>query len=387
MTKTYCLSPRRLRGIQPRWMLANSQPISGLPGCAQRRHGRGAKSFVGLMLFALTWPQIGCQRAASLEPSGQDRKTAEKKSLLRVDAVAIPRVQVVPIEHLVFARLQPTQSQVLAFPWTGVVKRLADVGTHLKAGEVVAELDDQELVGRRAQLLETLEQTTRLADRETLQNQLREIEQRLATRTLRAPFDCVVFRTFTRVEEIQPERSRVAEIIADAPPLIAVTIPTDWVSKIAPGTEFRGEFNGETYVCQVTATSQYLAPHGQFETAVELSAAPPIVEWNPTQRMKLEVVQWRSLDGFAIPTSALHQSLLGDWTIHTVAADKDADVVRQESVELLLAEENWSVVAGEIPADRRIIPTGNHRITAQQAVEITDVTEQYPLPAGWNRSP
>ena len=387
MTKTCCPRQRRLFAAPSRCGFAKPCMLLCSTLIRQVWLRIRTKSFLGLMLFSLVGLVSGCQQGVTDTPSQAASKADQKKSRIRVDVVAVTAVNEVPVEHVLFASLEPTATQVLAFPWTGVVKRLAAVGTHLKAGEVVAELDDRTLLAQRDQLIQTLEQTTRLAEREALQRDLRAIEQQLATRILRAPFDCVVDETYTQINEIQTERAPVARVIADGPPNASVTVPTRMLANVAVGTRYAGELDGASLDCQVISVSKEFRFDGQLETRLQLSTSPPIEEWTSEELIRLIVVQWQPFEGYAVPTTSLHQQLSGDWYVNAVAKESGSDRIRRTSVQLQFAGEEWAVVQGDLQSNRWLVPRGSHRFTWNQEVEVHNVTEQFPLPSRWNRSP
>ena len=297
-----------------------------------------------------------------------------------------------------------------------IVKRQAELGQRVRAGEVLAQLDpkDYQLAAdaARAQVASaTTQRDLAAADYkryQTLKDQNfisgAELERRDATlkaaqatldqaraqlssqgnqaayTTLVADVSGVVTGIDAEPGQVVAAGTPVVRIAQDGPRDVVFSVPEDKVGAITPDSEVavRGWSNGAELagrVREVAASADAATRTYQVKVAVDGADVPPL---GSTVYVKPKVLSHAGVPAIKLPTSALRQE--GQATAVWVF-DPASSTVKSQVVQIATADGNEAVVAGGLTPGMQVVATGVHVLSPGQKVVVYQ-PKNAPAPAG-----
>lgn len=276
---------------------------------------------------------------------------------------------------------------------------VADVGTHLGAGEVVARLDDALLkrllaeqkaavASHSARLKFLNKDVTRLsrlakqnnaaqsqldkaiADRGVSRAELAAARARveytreqLDRTEMRAPFDGVVAERFKQAGEWSDSGKEVVRLVDPGTLEIQTRVPVGTLAQVTRGSELQLRSARR----EATATVQSIVPVGDDRSRLyELRLAPKAGDWSAGQTVRVAIPTAAAREVIAIPRDAL--VLRRDGTrVFRVKEDNTAEVV---IVSTGIAAGDFIEVEGGIRAGDRVVVRGGERLRPGQPVAI-----------------
>jgi RND family efflux transporter MFP subunit len=290
----------------------------------------------------------------------------------------------------------------------GRVTRIAEVGTVLRKGDVLAQLDDSllrlqqrqnesDIERIQAQLdyarsheqrLGALVQKASIAGSQLdeARSQRRVLEQdlqrakvaldqtryRLQNATVRAPFDGTVAERFTQTGEYLGTGNAVARLVNTAALEVRAQAPVNLAARLSPGMDVVVR-EGETEMHQ---TVRAVVPIGdessrQFEVRITLAGGA----WPIGSALQVGLPSAAPRDVVAVPRDALLLRANETFVVRIAADDTAQRVpVRTGSAQGELVE-----VIGEVHAGDRLVVRGGERVMPGQRVTI-DATADAPAP-------
>ncbi|MCO5355841.1 efflux RND transporter periplasmic adaptor subunit [Acidovorax kalamii] len=297
-----------------------------------------------------------------------------------------------------------------------IVKRQAELGQHVKAGQVLAQLDpkDYQLAtdAARAQLASaTTQRDLAAADLkryQTLKDQNfisgAELERREATlkaaqatldqaraqlssqgnqaayTTLVADVSGVVTGIDAEPGQVVAAGTPVVRIAQDGPRDVVFAVPEDKVAQIAVGSEVavRGWSGGATLagaVREVAASADAATRTYQVKVAIDSAEAPAL---GSTVYVTPKALSHAGIPAIKLPTSALRQE--GQATAVWVY-DPASSSVKSQPVQIATADGNEAVVAAGLTPGMQVVATGVHVLSPGQKVMVYQPKTASP-PAG-----
>ena len=286
-----------------------------------------------------------------------------------------------------------------------IVKRQAELGQHVKAGQVLAQLDpkDYQLAtdAARAQLASaTTQRDLAAADLkryQTLKDQNfisgAELERREATlkaaqatldqaraqlssqgnqaayTTLVADVSGVVTGIDAEPGQVVAAGAPVVRIAQDGPRDVVFAVPEDKVAQIAPDSEVavRGWSGGATLagrVREVAASADAATRTYQVKVAIDSAEAPAL---GATVYVTPKALSHAGIPAIKLPTSALRQE--GQATAVWVY-DPASSTVKSQPVQIATADGNEAVVAAGLTPGMQVVATGVHVLSPGQKVMV-----------------
>ena len=286
-----------------------------------------------------------------------------------------------------------------------IVKRQAELGQHVKAGQVLAQLDpkDYQLAtdAARAQLASaTTQRDLAAADLkryQTLKDQNfisgAELERREATlkaaqatldqaraqlssqgnqaayTTLVADVSGVVTGIDAEPGQVVAAGTPVVRIAQDGPRDVVFVVPEDKVAQMAVGSEVavRGWSGGATLagaVREVAASADAATRTFQVKVAIDSAEAPAL---GATVYVTPMALSHAGIPAIKLPTSALRQE--GQSTAVWVY-DPASSTVKSQPVQIATADGNEAVVAAGLTPGMQVVATGVHVLSPGQKVMI-----------------
>ncbi len=297
-----------------------------------------------------------------------------------------------------------------------IVKRQAELGQHVKAGQVLAQLDpkDYQLAtdAARAQLASaTTQRDLAAADLkryQTLKDQNfisgAELERREATlkaaqatldqaraqlssqgnqaayTTLVADVSGVVTGIDAEPGQVVAAGTPVVRIAQDGPRDVVFAVPEDKLAQIAVGSEVavRGWSGGATLagaVRELAASADAATRTFQVKVAINSTDAPAL---GATVYVTPKALSHAGIPAIKLPTSALRQE--GQATAVWVY-DPASSTVKSQPVQIATADGNEAVVAAGLTPGMQVVATGVHVLSPGQKVMVYQPKTASP-PAG-----
>ena len=286
-----------------------------------------------------------------------------------------------------------------------IVQRQAQLGQHVKAGQVLAQLDprDYQLAAdaARAQLqsattqrdlaaadfkryqalkdqnfISGAELERRDASLKAAQATLDQARAQLSSQGNQAAYTTLVADVSGVITGIDAEPGQVVaagtpvvRIAQDGPRDVVFAVPEDKVGLMVPNSEVSlhgwaasGELAGR--VREVAASADPATRTYQVKVAIEGAQMPPL---GSTVSVSPEVLSHAGTPAIKLPTSALRQE--GQGTAVWVY-DAASGTVKSQAVQIATADGNEAVVAGGLAPGMQVVATGVHVLSPGQKVLV-----------------
>jgi RND family efflux transporter MFP subunit len=280
----------------------------------------------------------------------------------------------------------------------GRLVEVADVGTRVAAGDVVARIEDTSLQLRvseleaeiargnaRLKFLDAeLERVQRLAetnlaaasqidqtqserdiaqsDLAVTRSRLEQLQDQIERTRVRAPFPGVVVERVARAGERVGVGARIVRIVNPDSLEVVARAPLRYYRYVRPGSTLSIDADGLSFDAPLrTVVSVGNEDLHVFELRLDVEEPLPVGQ---TVRVTIPTAELREV--LAVPRDAL--VLRGSGTaVYVVAEDGSA---RRASVSTGIGQGDWIEVAGPVQAGDRVVVRGNERLRDGQAVDI-----------------
>ena len=328
---------------------------------------------------------------------------------------ALPvRTTVVEIENGYHARRTftgravPGRISSMAFELGGTVASInVDLGSRVKAGEVLAELDTARLNAQRAQLLAERDEVAASLDlaertlgraRETfdkghtsaqrldeaeanaislrarakrLQATVDALDVDLAKSKIHAPFAGVITSRLLDEGVVVAAGTRLLELSENERMEAHIGMPPEFALAVKDGAPVELRGGRRQQIDGATVRAMVPTIEGQTRTMMVTFDLPE----GQAQRGELVtavVKDWQETPGAWLPLRALSSDVRGLWRVYKVADGKDGPSVHFENVQVLYTDGNRVFVSGTIANGDRIIAGGVERLAPGQRVTVLE---------------
>ena len=290
-----------------------------------------------------------------------------------------------------------------------IVQRQAQLGQHVKAGQVLAQLDprDYQLAAdaARAQLqsattqrdlaaadfkryqalkdqnfISGAELERRDASLKAAQATLDQARAQLSSQGNQAAYTTLVADVSGVITGIDAEPGQVVaagtpvvRIAQDGPRDEVFAVPEDKVGLMVPNSEVSlhgwaasGELAGR--VREVAASADPATRTYQVKVAIEGAQMPPL---GSTVSVRPQALSHAGIPAIKLPTSALRQEGQGTavW-VYEAGPDGTSGMVKSQAVQIATADGNEAVVAGGLAPGMQVVATGVHVLSPGQKVLV-----------------
>ena len=280
---------------------------------------------------------------------------------------------------------------------------VADVGTVVKQGEVVAKLDDIFLVQQRGEELATIQSEKaklQLYEKEVArfqrlikqnnvaQNQLdqaisdrsvansnitaararlAQIEERISRSNLRAPFPGVISERFAQAGEWTQNGNPLVRLIDFDNPEVQVRVPQHIYPLIKIGDKIKVHNNNLT----VNATVKTIVPVGTTASRLFELRLQPEQTLSPGTLVRLSIPTAKAREVISIHRDALVLRK-GSTTVFRINGD---NVAEQLPIQVGIGDGDYIEVMGDLEINDRVVTRGGERLRPGETVTVADNTD------------
>lgn len=334
---------------------------------------------VGLLLAVPAWAQFGGTPTVEVTPAEQRRMAPSMQVagtvLSRSDASLSAEVEGRLVEVADVGTRVASGDVVARIEDTTLKLRVSELEAEIARGEARLEYLDAEL-GRVQRLAETnlaaasqIDQTR--SERDMAQSDLAVTRSRLAQlrdqieRTrVRAPFAGVVVERTARAGERVGVGARIVRLVDPERLEVVARAPLRYYRYVEPGAQLSVDADGEVFEAAVrTVVSVGNEDLHVFELRLDIDRSLPVGQ---TTRVTIPTAELREV--LAVPRDAL--VLRGSGTaVFVIGEDGTA---RRANVSTGIGQGDWIEVAGPVQAGDRVVIRGNERLRDGQQVEIRE---------------
>lgn len=295
----------------------------------------------------------------------------------------------------------------LAFEVPGRVASLPlRQGTPVRAGDVLAQLDDASLKARRAATRASLKRArselelarikarrqqelrdsgavsreavdeTRLratalaAQVEAVAAQLEAIDIDLRKTRLLAPYDGVVADRYIDEGAVISGGAPIIKLVENGGREAHIGVAASRAGELQPGAAYRVRLRGQTVAATLLSVRPDVDPITRSTTAV--FALPQDLGALDGEPVTLELSETVALRGGWLPLAALLEGSRGLWTVLRIDAADGGSRTLRESVEVLDIQGDRAYVRGTLADGAEVVSVGVHRITPGAEVALAE---------------
>ena len=341
---------------------------------SRRQFGRWSAALL-CSLLALT----GCEPSTPLQ-------VPTSKRIPTVNVIRLKRVASSNLVSEYFGKIVPSRERQLGFGKPGTVRTMRAIGSRVKSGELLCELDQPQLEDRRADLKKSLQdldgqpENVVAQQRASLELELQEINGQMASGIHKAPYDCVVADTFVDAGSVVGPRAPVMRIIEFANPDIRVNFPRYIASRIGIGDAIKVVVNDFTLDCEVKRKSIEEDPVGSKTLWLKINSPLSDLPWSFGQTVVVRFSIPTENQGCWVPSSSLVREGSGLWSVFVLAAEaaeagtsEQPFRVERKLVDLVQLEDKRVLIDGRLSDGEMMIANGSHRVVPGQQVEPHEI--------------
>lgn len=341
-------------------------------------------------------------------------KTTSSAKVLNVNVMRVTE-EVTTIETSVFyGTLVPNRKSRLGFGRGGLIENaLKRVGDVVKQGEVIAELQQDQLESQKRDLEQAIQDSKksatepqsaaanqqRLARTQQLETQLRELDQELSKGVIVAPYDCIVAEFNVEVGDLVSQQSPILQVVENVQPNVEASLPMKIVDELQDGRLIGLSFGDQAAQAKLETQSPFASSAASKKISLEIVTELVPGSWTFGQSVEIRFLLPTDNTGFWVPWSALSRESNGLWSALVVPESANLDKeeskssisddstfkVARKMIELVQLEDEWALIRGAIQDGEFVIVNGLHRIVPGQRVKIEDVSGEYLKPGAGAR--
>lgn len=334
---------------------------------------------VGLVLAAPLWGQFGGEPTVEVAVAEQ----REMAPTMQVSGTVLSRSDA-SLSAEVEGRLVQVADVGTRVEEGGVVARIEDTTLTLRLAELEAEIDrgESRLVFLNTELnrVERLAETNLAAasqidqtrserdmaksDLAVARARLAQLKDQIERTRVRAPFSGVVVERVARTGERVSVGARIVRLVDPESLEVVARAPLRYYRYVQPGDELRVDAEGEVFEAPLrTVVSVGNEDLHVFELRLDIDRPLPVGQ---TARVTIPTAELREV--LAVPRDAL--VLRGSGT--AVFVIEEDGTARRASVSTGIGQGDWIEVAGPVQAGDRVVIRGNERLRDGQTVEIQE---------------
>lgn len=336
-----------------------------------------------------------------------EREPGPGSEPLRVNTHAVDWETGYTVERSFVGRVEARRSSDLGFEIGGMVKEvLVEEGESVEAGQLIARLDTDRILARRAELIAARDQAqadydlAKITRRRVLgtasrgaasQQEIDNVEQtysamssalerakaaiasidvEIAKSEITSPFAAVVATRYVDEGRVISHGSPVVRLLEKSSPEVRVGVGGELIEQVRVGQRLDVLIRSRKVVGWVTAILPTREERARgVDVVIRLEAELDGIREGDLARVSIP--RQITEDGFWVPTQSLTEGVRGLWSLYLVEQSKEAEsdsVLKRIDVEVLHTRGDAVYVRGAIESDELVVADGLQRIAPGMTV-------------------
>tara|TARA_B100001057_G_scaffold155567_2_gene155810 strand:- start:681 stop:1655 length:975 start_codon:yes stop_codon:yes gene_type:complete len=290
------------------------------------------------------------------------------------------------INKLLPGKITPKRQSILGFEISGRLKKvIVDIGDNVKAGDLLAELEDSEALANYNEAKAKLSMFEKVFNRSKSLNTENFVSDQELERAesnflvaeaqfdkalikfqqtkILAPYDGIIQNRFLDEGSIINASIPIVEILDSKFVEAKVSLPKSLVNILDIGKEYEFLIEDKEYIGKLTR----IAPMSEKGTNNKLGLFEFNDFFNPGATARLILSTTETKRGAWVPLNSLSQSEQGLWNLYTVSS---SNLAQKDYVELIHIENNMAYVSGTIKDGDLVIIGGASKVAEGQDIKI-----------------
>ena len=316
---------------------------------------------------------VGCQNDATA-----GKFTRSSAAHIKVNVFPPKRTENATKTSSFFGKLKASRSQTLGFPVGGNLATAPNVQQAFASGATIATLDSSQL----AEQLETLRQqvdssstTIRSNDplyrspQDQLRDQIAELENQIAQRTIKAPFDCVVQSIFATQNSLVGANRPIVSVVETKKPKIEIFLPRGIVKQIQNDRQYVFVLDGKNIEADAAERAFTESPTGNIRVVFDIKTDLTDFEFYLNQSVEARFSFPSEQTGYWLPLSCLQQASDGEWFVLVIEKMGEQHSIRRRVVKIAQLRDDAALVADNL-SEQLVVRDGVHRVVPGQLVDL-----------------
>lgn len=290
-----------------------------------------------------------------------------------------------------YGKFRPVRESRLQFGRPGVVEKLLkSVGETVLEGELIAELQQDDLNNQTSKLESTLqdaqdkiktmpaaEASKQKSRIQQLQAQLKTLQVQLAAGRLTADAAGVVVKSDLKVAAMAFPGRTTLTVADKQSPFVDISLNSDTAAELADNQSVWVGHNGTALVTSIKSRESISTEAGGERLTLEFRKPLDSDSWSYGSVVEVRYRRFEGESGYWIPMTALKRSTDGSWSVliaEPLKNDAALSLVRKQSCEVV-RHQNDQILVNALNLDQAaVIVDGTHRIVPGQNVVLVEVT-------------
>ncbi len=344
------------------------------------------------LVLLVVFVTVGCEKSST---GGWKPKTATVlPTVQRVEAIEVELTNDAFETTSFMGSLKPRRSTPLAFTQGGRVAKIEiNSGQQVTAQQVLAQIDVSELEAQKVTVqaaIETARQQfdsnpdsaalrTRIVD---LQRNLDELDRKIASATIKAPFAGVVTKRTVEEGQVVSAGMPVFDLVDSGNLIVEVKVATSIANGMNPGELVWVLIQGQPFEAVITTVLPTTQGSTRTRTVnLDFRDDQPSQIFNPGDAVEISYWTQTGNSGFWLPYSVLQQQTTGLWSALIAEDDANGTYARARTLDVVQLHDDLALVQGALNQGDRVIINGLNRIVPGQKIQATLVENAMVIPS------
>ena len=285
---------------------------------------------IALILVGLG-SSVGCRNDAPTGNFGRDSSAP-----LKVNVFQPKKIENANETSSFFGKLKASRSQTLGFPVGGSLASAPEAQQNFVSGATIATLDSTQLTEQ----LKTLEQQANASPtngtpvgsnnplyrspQQQLQDQIADLQNQIAQRTIKAPFDCIVQSTFAQQNSLVGANRPVVSVVETKTPKIEIFLPRRIVKQIQNDRDYEFLLDGKKIEATAGERAFTESSAGNIRMVFDIKTNLADFDFYLNQTVEARFSFPSERSGYWLPLTCLQQASDGEWFVLTNRVDRRA---------------------------------------------------------------
>ena len=330
---------------------------------------------IALILVGLG-SSVGCRNDAPTGNFGRD-----SAARLKVNAFQPKRIENATRTSSFFGKLKASRSQTLGFTVGGSLTTTPEAQQSFASGATMATLDSTQLVEQVNTLQQQLNASPSTGSppasnnplyrspQDQLRDQIAELQNQIAQRTIKAPFDCIVQNTFAQQNSLVGANRPIVSVVETKTPKIEIFLPRGIVKQIQDDRNYLFVLDGKNIEAAVSKRAFIESSSGSMRTVFDIKTNLADFDFYLNQTVEARFSFPSEQSGYWLPLNCIQQASDGEWFVLAIDSADQQHTLRRQVVQIAQLRDDAVLVTDDL-ANQMIVRDGVHRVLPGQSVDL-----------------